>query len=320
MTRTHWWSRSLFNNGASERVSVMGARLRMDVDRRSSCVPACVLSPAVATFMLAIFFLFGGAATSAQSAHIPHGTLELISENSAITPGHDFTVGLEFKMERGWHIYWENPGDSGEPPHVTWQLPKGLTAGEIKWPAPRKMGASTIVNYVYDGDVLLMAPIRVGADYSASPSDKIDAAVKFLICSDQMCMPGKAQLSLDAPAKAQSVPDSATAAIFAAARSRLPKPAPANWKVSGHSEKDSFVIEIQSGQPISQGYFFPLNESQIENSAPQIAASQPTGLRLTLRKSGELTLPVGILKGVLELPGGEAYLLNVPIRLAGRPQ
>jgi DsbC/DsbD-like thiol-disulfide interchange protein len=298
-------------------MSLASARLRIEMDRRSARVTSDNFSPALATFALAIFLLLCGATTSAQSAHIPHGTLELVSDNSATTPGHDFTVGVEFKMERGWHIYWENPGDSGEPPRVTWQLPKGLTAGEIKWPAPRKMGASTIVNYVYDGNVLLMAPIRVGADYSASPSDKLEAAVKFLICSDQMCMPGKAQLALAAPAKAQSSQDSATAAIFAAARARLPKPAPANWKVSGHTEKDSFVIDIQAGQPIAQGYFFPLNESQVENSAPQIAASRPTGLRLTLRKSGELTVPVGILKGVLELPGGEAYLLNVPMKFAG---
>jgi len=299
-------------------VSMMDARLRIDVDRRSAGMADGIFSPAVITCALAVFFLFGGTETPAQSAHIPHGTLELISENSAVSAGHDFTVGLEFKMERGWHIYWENPGDSGEPPHVTWQLPKGITAGEIKWPAPRKMGASTIVNYVYDGDVLLMAPIRVGADYSGSASDKIDAAVKFLICSDQMCMPGKAQLSLAVPAKAQSASDGATAAIFAAARARLPKPAPANWKVSGHAEKDSFTIEIQAGQPIAQGYFFPLNESQIENSAPQIAASRPTGLRLTLRKSGELTKPLANLKGVLELPSGEAYLVDVSLTPAAR--
>ena len=301
-------------------VSIMRARLRIESDRRSARAAGGIFSPAVATFALAIFFLLCGTATSAQSAHIPHGTLELISENSAITPGHDFTVGLEFKMERGWHIYWENPGDSGEPPHVTWQLPKGLTAGEIKWPAPRKMGTPSIVNYVYDGDVLLMAPIRVGADYSASPSDKLDASVKFLICSDQMCMPGKAQVSLDVPAKAQSPSDSATAALFTAARTRLPKLTPANWKVSGYAEKDSFVVDIQTGQPIAQGYFFPLNESQIENSAPQVGESRLTGLRFTCCESpaSRFTKSIGILKRrSLELPSGEAYLLNVPIRFAG---
>jgi DsbC/DsbD-like thiol-disulfide interchange protein len=264
-----------------------------------------------AVFAFSIFTLVGATETSAQSAHIPHGTLELISDHSAIAPGHEFTMGLQFKMEHGWHIYWENPGDSGEPPHVTWQLPKGLTAGDLIWAAPQRMATSTIVNYVYDGDVLLMAPVRAGADYSASSSDKLDATVKFLICSEQMCMPGKAQVSLAIPVKAQSASDAATAAKFAAARARLPKPLPTDWKISGRAEKDSFVIDVQAGRPIAQASFFPLHESQVENSAPQVETSRPTGLRLTLKKSGELTKPLTKLEGVLELPSGEAYLVDI---------
>jgi DsbC/DsbD-like thiol-disulfide interchange protein len=272
----------------------------------------------VSRLPLIVCSLLIGIASSAQPTHIPHGTLELLSDTSTISAGHEFTVGLQFKMERGWHIYWENPGDSGEPPHVSWQLPKGLAAGDILWPAPRKMGASTIVNYVYDGDVLLMTAIRAGVDYSGSATDKLEATVKFLICSEQMCMPGKAQLSLALPVKSQAAPDPGMAANFAAARERLPKPPPANWKFSGHAEKDSFVIEIQAGRPIPQAYFFPLHESQIENSAPQLAVSRPSGLRLTVRKSGELTKPLTNLKGILELPGGEAYAIDVPIGPAAR--
>ena len=275
-------------------------------------------SPVVSSFALAFALLIGSAAVSAQSSHIPHGTLEMVSDASSIAPGHEFTVGLQFKMEHGWHIYWVNPGDSGEPPRITWQLPKGLTAGEVQWPAPQRMGASTIVNYVYDGDVLLMAPVRAGADYSASSGNKIEAGVKFLICSEQMCMPGKAQVSLTVPVKAQPTSDAGTAAVFAAARARLPKPAPADWKFSGRAEKDSFAIEIQAGHPIAKATFFPLHESEIENSSPQVVTSRPTGLRLTLRKSGELTKPLASLKGVLELPGGEAYLVDIPIAPASR--
>jgi DsbC/DsbD-like thiol-disulfide interchange protein len=269
-------------------------------------------------FALLICALLVGVATSAQPTRIPHGTLELISDTATISAGREFTVGLQFKMEGGWHIYWVNPGDSGEPPHIFWQLPKGLAVGDILWPAPRKMGASTIVNYVYDGDVLLMAPMRAGVDYSAPVADKIDATVKFLICSEQMCVPGKAQLSLAMQAKVSSTTSAANAANFATARERLPKPPPANWKFSGHAEKDSFVIEIQAGRPIPQAYFFPLHESQIENSAPQLGVTRPLGFRLTIRKSGELTKPLANLKGVLEVPGGEAYLVDVPITPAGR--
>jgi DsbC/DsbD-like thiol-disulfide interchange protein len=285
---------------------------------RFTHITRILLSQSAATFASAIFLLLASTTLSAQSAHIPHGTLELISDHSSVAPGHEFAVGLQFKMEHGWHIYWENPGDSGEPPRVTWQLPKGLTAGEMIWAAPQRMGSSTIVNYVYDGDVLLMAPVRAGVDYSASPTDKLGATVKFLICSEQMCMPGKAQLSLAIPVKGQAASDAATEATFAAARARLPKPLPANWKISGRAEKDSFAIEIQAGRPIAQTAFFPLHESQIENSAPQVAASRPSGLQLTLRKSSELTKPLSNLKGVLELPGGEAYLVDIPIAPAQR--
>ena len=298
--------------------SLPGATLRIAVNRRFTNFTHIYFSRALSTFALAIFFLLSCTVISAQSAHIPHGTLELVSDHAAIAPGLQFTVGLQFKMQHGWHIYWENPGDSGEPPRVTWQLPKGLTAGELIWAAPQRMGASTIVNYVYDGDVLLMAPVRAGADYSASPADKLEAGVKFLICSEQMCMPGKAQLSLAIPVKGQLTSDAATAATFAAARARLPKPLPGGWKISGHAEKDSFVIEIQAGRPLTQATFFPVHESQIENSTPQVAVSRPTGMRLTLRKSGELTKLLANLKGVLELPGGETYLVDVPIAPAAR--
>jgi len=207
-----------------------------------------------------IFAFVVGAAAFAQPARVPHGTIDLISENSSVAPGHDFTVGLQFKMDKGWHIYWVNPGDSGEPPHVTWQLPRGLKAGDIVWPAPRRMGASTIINYVYDGDVLLMVPIHAGLDYSPSASDKLDASIRFLICSDQMCVPGKAHLSLALPAKSSTNAE-AVAASFAAARTKLPKSPPENWKISGHVEKDLFIIDIQAGHAISQGTFFPLHES-----------------------------------------------------------
>lgn len=295
-----------------------GVVLRIAVNRRFTNFTHISFSRAAGAFALAIFLFLSCTAISAQTAHIPHGTLELVSDHAKIVPGTEFTVGLQFKMERGWHIYWVNPGDSGEPPHVSWQLPKGLTAGELIWAAPQRMGASTIVNYVYDGDVLLMAPVRAGADYSASPADKLEAGVRFLICSEQMCMPGKAQLSLAIPVKAQVKSEASATATFAAARARLPKPLPANWKISGHAEKDSFVIEIQAGRPLAQATFFPLHESQIENSAPQIALSRPSGMRLTVRKSGELTKPLANLKGVLELPGGEAYLVDVPITPAAR--
>jgi thiol:disulfide interchange protein DsbD len=50
----------------------------------------------------------------------PKVSVALISEPSAVEPGTTFWVGLRQRIAPGWHTYWINPGDSGEPPTITW--------------------------------------------------------------------------------------------------------------------------------------------------------------------------------------------------------
>src|SRR5712692_4813107 len=102
----------------------------------------------------------------ASAASIPHGTVELVAENQWIAPGRQTYFGLNFQLEKGWHIYWVNPGDSGQPPRVEWHLPAGLNAGEIEWPAPRRFRTSNIVDFGYDRAVMLLVPIR---DHNRNP-------------------------------------------------------------------------------------------------------------------------------------------------------
>src|SRR5271156_1340 len=101
-------------------------------------------------------------ATGARAADvpIPHGTVALIAEDQWVAPGHTIRVGIHFELENGWHIYWVNPGDSGEPPRVQWQLPAGLTAGEMQWPTPRRLGTATIVDFGYEDSVMLVVPMH----------------------------------------------------------------------------------------------------------------------------------------------------------------
>src|SRR5260370_8790901 len=92
----------------------------------------------------------------ASAASIPHGTVDLVAENQWIAPGRQTYLGLNFRLEKGWHIYWLNPGDSGQPPRVPWHLPDGLSAVEIASPAPPRVGASTIVAFRYEVPVILL--------------------------------------------------------------------------------------------------------------------------------------------------------------------
>jgi DsbC/DsbD-like thiol-disulfide interchange protein len=267
------------------------------------------------------FFLFLGVAgqfldpsfADAQSQKFSHGTVELVAEKSWIDPGQNFTLGLHFSLENGWHIYWVNPGDSGQPPRVAWTLPDGVTAGTLEWPAPRKLGTPSIVDYGYEGDVTLLVPMRSSANLNTKDAATVKASLRLLICKD-MCIPGKTEVSIALPVKTQPAPpDQAAERVFAEARSRLPQPPPSDWKFTVSEEKDAFILTAHTGQRVAQAYFFPMEESEVQNAPQQKLTAQAAGFELTLRKSDELTKPVTRLKGVLQVSGDHFYFVDAPV-------
>jgi DsbC/DsbD-like thiol-disulfide interchange protein len=269
--------------------------------------------------------LLCAAGARAESTPVPHGSVELIADHPWIAAGHDFDLGLRFQLEKGWHIYWVNPGDSGQPPRVTWHLPAGLTAGAIDWPAPRRLVASSsVVDYGYEDAVLLPVPMHVAASLAAQPQVRLDADLKLLICSHEMCVPGKAQLALTLLVKSlPPAPDSQTAALFAAARKSLPRPAPRNWKFAVADTNDAFILTGFVGHEVKQATFFPLVDSEIENAAPQKLQPKAGGFELTLGKSDQLLKPIDRLKGVLTISAehansDESYLMDAPVGRQGR--
>ena len=43
----------------------------------------------------------------------------------------------------GWHSYWKNPGDTGIPTEIDWQMPEGFHVGELRWPTPKTAGTTS---------------------------------------------------------------------------------------------------------------------------------------------------------------------------------
>jgi thiol:disulfide interchange protein DsbD len=264
-------------------------------------------------FALFVLALFAIPNTCALAASIPHGTVDLVAENRWIAPGRQNYLGLNFHLDKGWHIYWVNPGDSGQPPKVEWRLPAGLTAGEIEWPAPRRLGSSPIVDYGYDDAVMLLVPIRFSPSLPTNPMAQLAGDMSVLVCRE-ICVPGKAQISLTLPIK--SLPpesDARSSGLFAAARKSLPRSAPPDWQFDLSEQKDSFVLTARIGRRTMRATFFPLEESQIDNSAPQKLVPEDAGFRLTLQKSDQLLKPIKRLKGVLEFSANEAYMIDVAV-------
>jgi len=280
--------------------------------------PICLMSrnsqPAWAAIVLAVV-CFGVTTWVMAEEHavpIPHGTVELVSEQESVQPGHAILLGLHFRLENGWHIYWINPGDSGEPPRLDWHLPAGLRAGAIDWPAPRRVPVPPLVNYGYEGEVLLPVSIGHTSGLAAGGEAVLAADMKAIVCRE-VCVPAKAYLSLSLAVRATPPRESAkTVAMFNTARKALPKPAPANWKPSARDLGDSFELRANVGHSVSGTWFAPLEPLQIENAAPQKTVSAVAGVRLILKKDDQLLKPISRLRGVLVLPQG-AYLIDAQV-------
>jgi len=216
-------------------------------------------------------------------------------------------------MEKGWHIYWVNPGDSGQPPAFKWQPPLGLVAGEIQWPRPERMQSSPqLADYGYHDDVVLLVPLRELPTWNPGAllnvTIRLDA--RWLICRE-VCLPDQAHLELSLPQK--SGPDAATEKLFSRALRLVPKPLPAGWKAGVESRQDEFVLSIRAKKSLSAAQFFPLEPSQIDNAAAQKVEPVAKGARITLKRSDELLKPITVLRGILVLPGDDAYRVEAPV-------
>jgi DsbC/DsbD-like thiol-disulfide interchange protein len=250
----------------------------------------------------------------AQSFTQSHAKMTLLAEDGALKPGQTAWIGLYFDMEPGWHIYWVNPGDSGEAPRVQWDLPKGFRAGDIRWPAPVRLVTGSVIDYGYQGRVLLAVPLQVPADYKPGAPEKLAADAKYLICRE-VCIPAQAHaLLLLRPANGATAADAnATRRLFEDAREHWPKPLPASAKAVVSDQGKNFVLSLETGSPEAKASFFPLEEDQLDNDAPQSVTSVGTRIQITLKKSDQLHKPIPMLKGVVVFSPDRAYEVAAPV-------
>lgn len=258
-------------------------------------------------------FALGNKSARGQTTPEPHATVKLVSDRNALLLGGSNWIGLLFHLDQGWHIYWENPGDSGEPPKVQWTLPPGFSVTEIRWPTPIRLGAPPVVDYGYEDQVLLMSALTAPSASQTGSPVTVSADVRYIVCRE-ICVPGKSHLTLSLPAAAiSSAPFSQWRGLFQQTRAQLPRPLPVGWKISSTSRADRFIISVRTPVPVQTAAFLPSEPNVIENAAPQPFASSSHGFQLTLEKSELLLKPAKTLKGVMVVNSGTAYSVSFPV-------
>ena len=166
-----------------------------------------------------------GAASGSGPAAIqtPRVVAELVAQApDGIAAGDTFWLGLKIEHQPGWHTYWKNAGDSGLPTELDWQLPPGLSAGAIAWPTPQALPVGPLVNYGYEGTVLLPVPVKAAADFAvpASGEVEIQLTANWLVCRVE-CIPESGRFTLKIPVQGSTAAHSQD---FARSRALAPAP------------------------------------------------------------------------------------------------
>lgn len=275
---------------------------------------------AMARLLLALLLLLGAlpaAALETAAVRSPRATATLVADAAAVAPGGTTQVGLRLRLAPGWHSYWTNAGDAGAPPEIALTLPEGATAGPIAWPAPTRIPYGPLVNYGYEGEVLLPLPVTLPAGLAPGDIVTIAAEATWLVCAE-VCIPEEGRFRLDLPVAAETVPDPVLAPLFAAAAPPRPLPFDARAEAAGRAATLAVTGEGLSAATVREAFFFPEAPGVLDHAAPQPLAVRPGGLSLglTLAEGAAPAALAGVL--VVTDAGGRraAFALAAPVAAA----
>jgi thiol:disulfide interchange protein DsbD len=250
----------------------------------------------------------------------------LVTDVTQVKPGDTFRVGVRFRMDPHWHIYWKNPGESGLASEVTWDTP-GTTVGELQWPAPSTFRTPDgyITTYGYAEEVLLFAEARVSEKVTGSL--QLSAAADVLVCEVQ-CLPAQLMLTRNLPLGSETLRDAEHAPTFDAARARIPvTPESAGQVVTlaldkkpltaGQPFTGTLTVTGQGTHEVEKDFFVP----ERVRGLGKLALSPVAGKPGTFKLEGEVapTVPdkeprlAGVLRLGTVASGHRALTLDLPL-------
>jgi thiol:disulfide interchange protein DsbD len=241
-------------------------------------------------FVCLVIFIFPGF-VFAEPPVAGGVTAQLIAENTSIHPGTPFVIAVHLRMNPGWHIYWKNPGDTGLPTAVAWDLPKGFAASDIMWPAPQRFIALGLASYGYEGEVSLLARIVPPAELGPGEVT-IHARVTWLACRTE-CTPGKADLALSLPVRlAAPIADKRWEAILRISGSMVPTLLPG---VSSSSRLSAGQLLLRVDDlPFPSGstvYFVPSRSGELAEGASQNTRISASSVTIDLQPAKQANSP-----------------------------
>ena len=210
----------------------------------------------------------------------PRVRVELVSEHAGVEPGASFWVGLRQRIAPGWHTYWLNPGDSGEPMTIEWALPAGFEAGDIVWPHPERIAVGPAMTFGYSDEVVLLTRITAPAGLGPGTHVTLRGHAAWLVCA-RICIPEEAGVQLTLPVVSGKAPANPHG-VSAIREAHRAVPAASPWPASFSAAPETVTLTVGAAglvaDRIADVYFYPSQWGVIDFAAPQQVTISERGI------------------------------------------
>ena len=170
--------------------------------------------------------------------------------------GKEWLLALHFTPSAPeWHGYWSNPGDAGQGMSLTLDLPPDWEVGEARYPVPKRLVLSGLMNHIYEGPYTILVPVTPGPS-ARGFAGPVKGSVDYLACSD-VCVPQHADLT------------ARTGGDFAAWRAGIAPPLDARARFAITGKTLRIAIPLPAGMALADPHVFVGNERLVAHAAAQ---------------------------------------------------
>lgn len=281
----------------------------------------------VSRFLVGVFLLllnvFGSGVFADELAQhkASHSNIRLLLERDSLAIGETNWLAIQIVPREGWHTYWQNPGDSGAAPILSWTTPDGISFGAPSYGVPEKIPVAHLMNYGYNGQSTILIPVRVAA---ALPEQSIAITLnaEWLVC-DLECVPqlGTWDLTLTTAANAKTT--LATRNVFVEARAKIPELTYWDSELIAASVSSELRVFADASEltGLKAAYYFPESDGIANYAGEQIWSQDENGLLLRLprdRNSVKPTVANGILHLEFENGAAKSVFLAPKLEIASQ--
>lgn len=226
-----------------------------------------------------------------------HVNASLIAESSAPKPGGSTELAIYMQPEKGWHGYWENPGDAGLGMSLKWSLPSGASVEKLRYPVPDTLVIAGLMNHVYEGEHAPLITLRIAPGVPVGTVMRISAEAEWLACSDEVCVPESATITTTVTVGTGAV-DPSQKNRFDDWRRLIPAPLASGARFEIDEQRFRMAIPFPRTMSLDDPHFFIRSNGVLRYSADQVFSRQGDVLLMETELAGA---PSGPVSGVLKM-------------------